>query len=106
MSYEGMLNQTITVANTNNHDRYGRQTFGSSTNIKCRFEKKNQTRLLPNGETQVIHGIIFAQPTITINTDDKITFGSDTYKVVNKETVVVGNGSSHHLELEVVKWPQ
>ena len=106
MSFTGLLQQTATVQNKSALDRYGRQIFGSSSTINCRFEKSNKTILLSNGETATIDGIIFVNNDTTVNTDDKITFGSDTYKVVNKNTVVLGNGRTHHIELEVVKWQQ
>lgn len=106
MSFNGFLNQDATVYNQSSLDRYGRENFGSGTSIKCRFERKKKAKLMPSGETQIIDGIVYCKPDITVNVDDKLTFDSNNYKVLNKESVVVGNGTTHHLELEVIKWQQ
>jgi plastocyanin len=104
MSFSSLLNQTISLYSKIGLDKYGRETEGSATNYKARFQQVTKTRILANGETTTIDGIVFLPPTITINQGDKITYNSVDYKVFSKKLAVDGRGNTHHLTVEVQKW--
>ena len=104
MSFAGLLNQTLTLNVVSGKDRYGRENYGSSSTVRCRFQKSNKVVLQSNGETQAIDAIIFVNPDTSVNVDDKVVYSSEAYKVINKNSVVGAGGDVHHLELEVIKW--
>jgi hypothetical protein len=104
MSFLGLLNQTANIYTTGSYDAYGREVVGSATAVKCRFQKQSIRRLLPNGDMITIEGICYVPADTTIVTNDRITFGSDNYKVFGKYEAVDGTGDTHHLKLELIKW--
>lgn len=106
MSFVSLLNQQVTIYNKSSYDAYGREQFGSGTTVNCRVEVANKVKLLPNGETATIDAMAFTPPTTAVSIDDKITYDSNNYKVLNKEVVVGADGNTHHYELELAKWNQ
>lgn len=104
MSFKAMLRQSITIYGRPGHTADGRETVGSSTTLRARFEHKTENRLLPNGEAVRVDGMVFVPASTTVSVDDKITFDSVDYKVVFKHSAVTGRGKIHHIELEVQKW--
>jgi hypothetical protein len=104
MSFNGLLNQTITLYNSSSVDDYGRETFGSATSVKGRVEIVNKSLLLPNGDVKQIDAIAFVKPSVTIDNDDKVTYNSVNYKVVGKSIQVGRNGSTHHYQIELSRW--
>ena len=103
MSYTGLLAQTVTIKGRSGHDSYGRENVGAGVNYSARFQQVSKDILLPNGEMLHIDGIVFLISTATVSTDDRLTFGGIDYKVVSKE-IVIGQSSTHHIELKVQKW--
>ena len=104
MSFQSLLNQSITISNKSGYDRYGKETTTGNTVVSARVEVKNQVKLLGNGETYVVNAIAFLPSTTTVNIDDKISYNGVDYKVLNKELVKQANGTTHHLELELRLW--
>jgi hypothetical protein len=104
MSFLGLLNQTITLYNKTGYDAYGREAVGSGTEVDCRFQKTTKRKLLENGSLALIVAECWLPPDTTINTDDRVVFGSDSYKVFAKYEAVQGTGATHHIKLELIKW--
>lgn len=104
MSLLGLLNQTITIASKSSYNNEGREVVGAGTSVKCRFQQTTKRRLLPNGSLQTIDGIVYVPGDTSVNTDDKVTFNSVTYKVFSKYAAVDGSGNTDHYKLELIKW--
>jgi len=107
MSLKGLLNQTITLYNKSALDKFGRETYAASSSVKCRFQRKTITRLVPTGstaETKVIEAIVYLPSNTTINIGDKLTYGSVDYKVFGRYDAIDGAGATNHIRVEVTKW--
>ena len=104
MSLSGLLNQTATLYNKSSYSADGRENLGSGSSIRVRLQPKAKRVLMPDGSVLTIDAIAFAKASETINTDDKITYNSITYKVVDAYPVPGMNGQTHHQELRLQKW--
>lgn len=100
----GLLNQTLTLYTRSARGGDGRPTFNAGTSIKARLQPKTKRKLMPNGDVLTIDGMAFVGSDVTINSDDKITFGGVTYRVLEVYPVPGANGSTHHKEVNLVKW--
>lgn len=104
MSFNGLLNQDLTIYNRSGRGGDGRPSFGSGTSIKARLQPKTKRKLMANGDVLTIDAIAFVKADQTINTDDKVTAGGVTYRVVDVYPVPGGNGATHHKEVNLAKW--
>lgn len=104
MSLASLFNQTITIYNKSSYDSEGNEVLGSGSSSKARVQEVAKRKLMPNGSVLLIDLIVYAKPTITVNTDDKVTYNSTNYKVISKNTAVDGQGNTNHYKLELVKW--
>lgn len=59
---------------------------------------------MANGDVLTIDAMAFIAADVTIASDDKITAGGVTYRVVEVYPVPGGNGATHHKEVNLVKW--
>ena len=100
----GFFNQTITVASKTGNNRYARATFGTGADNNARFQIYNKTKLLPNGQVVMIEAIVYCKGTLDLSINDKVTYGSDNYKVYGKREAIDGEGNINHLKLELIKW--
>lgn len=105
MSIKGLLNQTITLYNRGSYGADGEPSYSSGTSTDCRFEAKTKRILLPNGDVLTVDAFVIVGPSVSVNTDDKVTYGSTDYKVVDIFEAPGGEGDTHHQELRLVKWP-
>ena len=103
--YLGLLNQTVNIRRESAVDGYGKKTFDAGTAYKARVELKDRRRMLPGGEILVTNAKIFLPSTAVVDTDDLVTYDSVTYRVFSKNVAVGGAGQTHHITLEVTKWP-
>lgn len=104
MSLAGLLNQTIGVKSLSSTNEFGESTWGSATNYKGRFEKKNKRRLDAKGEVVETHGNIVLPKDATVTTEDQIVVGSVNYRPVFINEAVDGEGNLHHYFIEVQIW--
>lgn len=104
MSVGNLLNQTISIYNKSSYDEYGRLTVGSATSVKARFQPQTKRILAPNGDVLTISAIAYVPSDTTVNTDDKIVYDSNTYKVITKYPTPNGKGNTHFIKLELIKW--
>ena len=101
---KNLLNQSITIYSKSGLDKFGRESFGSGSSAKARFQAKTVTRLLPNQETVTIEGFMWVLPSVTIARGDKVVFGGNSYKVFARYEGIDGAGNTHHIKLELTKW--
>jgi hypothetical protein len=104
MSLAGLMNQTITLYNQASYDAYGRETVGSGTSVKSRFQKTTKRKLEATGNLITIDAVAYVPADTSVNTDDRVTYGTDKYKVYGKYEAVDGAGNTHHIKLELLKW--
>jgi hypothetical protein len=104
MSLQGLLNQDITLYLKSSYDAYGRETLGSGTDYRCRFQAVKKNKLLPNGEVATIDAIVYMAGTVDVDVNDKVTYSGVNYKVLGKNTQIDGQGNTNHLKLELVKF--
>lgn len=99
-----LLNQNMTVYNKTTNNRYGRENHGAGTTAKCRFQEKDITKLMPNGDSITLSGLIFAEPDLTISNNDRVTYNSVDYRVHAVAKSAGFTGAIDHLEIEVSLW--
>lgn len=107
MSLTGLMNQTITLYAKTGLDKYGRESYSTSSTVKCRFQRKSSTRMVPTGataEVKVIEAIVYLPADTTINIGDKVTYESVNYKVFGRYDAVDGSGGTNHIKVELTKW--
>lgn len=107
MSLAGLLNQTITIYTKSGYNAYGRESVSDVGNqIKARFQPKTKRVLEANGQVLKIDAICFVAATVSVNSDDKVAYGSEKYKVLAVYPVPGANGETHHKELQLIKWQE
>lgn len=104
MTIAGLMNQSVTLYNRSGRGGDGRPTFGSGNTISARLQPKTKRKLMANGDVLTIDAMAFIAADVTIASDDKITAGGVTYRVVEVYPVPGGNGATHHKEVNLVKW--
>ena len=104
MSLNSLFNQTITIYNKSSYNSEGREVLGSGSTSKARVQEVSKRKLTPDGSVIIIDLIVYAKSSVTVNTDDKITYNSVNYKVIGKTTATDGQGNTNHYKLELVKW--
>lgn len=105
MSFNALLRQTISVKNRDGaRDLHGKQALGSSTDYKARFERTYKTIVTAEREREPIHGIVFVPKNVDISIGAQLIYGSEEFRVLEREDVVGRNGRVHHYELLVQLW--
>lgn len=104
MNPTALFNQSASLYTKSGYDGEGRETVGSATDLICRAQETTKRRLMPNGSLVEIALILYVPATTVVNTDDKITYNSNDYKVFSKYSAVDGTGAVNHLKLECTKW--
>ena len=104
MSIKSLLNQSATLYVRSGYDADGETSFGSGSTIKGRFEPMTKRILLPNGQTLTIDAIAIVKASESLNTNDRVTYDSQEYKIVDIFKVPDDLGNTHHQELRLVKW--
>lgn len=105
MSFNALLRQTISVKNRDGaRDLHGKRALGDSTEYRARFERTYKTIVTPEREREPIHGIVFVPKDAEINIGAQVTYGSEEFRVLERQDVVGRNGRTHHYELLVQLW--
>lgn len=104
MNVDHLLKQTCTIYTAGAQDRFGKNAHGSGVAAGCRFQKTSRIIQKPNGEKAPIDGIIWLARTTIIAINDKITFGSQDYRVMTISPIVDGRGVTRHFELMLSNW--
>lgn len=104
MSLLGLLNQTIVVYPKSSYSAQGREVVGGGTNVLARVQAKHRNIMTALGAILTIEAVVYVAPSASINTEDKVTFSGQTYKVYSKYPVVDGQGETNHYKLELIRW--
>ena len=105
MSLTGLLNQMVTLTSKASYGNDGRPTFGAPASIFARIEPEAKRALLPDGTVMRTDAFMMVASDTTIVTDDKITWDSVDYKVMEVFKVPGETGSVHHKEVKLMLWP-
>lgn len=104
MSFIGLLNQSLTIYNKSSYNEQGREVVGSGTTVYGRVQQTTKRKLEATGNLITIDAIAYVPSTTTVNTDDRIDFSGQKYKVYGKYSAIDGQGNTHHIKLELIKW--
>jgi hypothetical protein len=99
-----LLNQTLTLYTSQGKDKYGRQSYTTSSTVKGRFQKKTITRVLPNQQVVTVEATAYIPSNTNVSRGDRITYGSVDYEVFNINEAIGRTGNTHHIKLELTKW--
>lgn len=105
MSLSGLLNQSVSWYSRGSYGADGRPAYSTATTIRARLEARAKRVLLPNGTVVNIDALLIVAPSHTITSDDKISFDSVDYRVLDIFKVPGGDGTVHHQEIKLAKWP-
>lgn len=105
MSIDSLLNQTITHYAHSSYGKNGRESFSTGSSIRARLQPKTKRILGPDGTVLTINAIAFISKNNTVNTNDKITYGTTVYKVADVYPVPDDMGETDHIELRLILWP-
>lgn len=106
MSFAGLLRQEVTIYPKTGYGADGRSTAGTGVTVKARIQETTKRKLLPTGTLITIDAIVYVPASTTVATDDKLVYGSNSYKVFGKYSAIGGAGQTHHIKLELIKWQQ
>lgn len=104
MSFNALLNQTVTISRRTGSDVHTKETYSAGVDARARFERKASVIVTQEREREPIDGIVFIKPNVDVEVGDRLAYNSTNYKVMAVEDVVLGNGTVHHKELKVQVW--
>lgn len=104
MSILGLFNQSIVIYPKTGYDKFGKPTASTSATVSARVQRTTKQRLLPNNSLVVILAIAYVPATTVVNVDDRVTYLGNDYKVFALSEATQGNGTVHHIKLELSKW--
>lgn len=100
MSINRLLNQTCSIATYSATNKFGEESYGAGTSVKCRFQEENKIIKGPDGEDIGTDALVFLPSTATVGFGDRITFDSVNYQVVHVSKPV-GRSSVNHYEVRL-----
>lgn len=99
-----LLNQLVVLYPKSGYNREGRETADTGTNVYARFQETTRRRLLPDGSMVTIRAVAYFPADTTINTDDTVVYGGNTFKVFAKYATPGRDGSTNHIKVELLQW--
>jgi hypothetical protein len=105
MSFAGLLNQTVILATKATYGHDGRPTFGAGADVQARLEPMQKRYLTAEGTILTLDAVMMIGASVAINADDKVTYNSINYKVVDVFAVPGQDGATHHKEVNLMLWP-
>lgn len=103
MSYNRLLNQTITRYAKTGYSADGRRTTSLGVDESARVEIKQKRRMLPNGSMITVDGVAFLKSTSSMTDDDRFVYDGIEYRVFSISKIPGANGNTDHIEIEFVK---
>lgn len=104
MSITNLFNQSIVIYTKSGYDKFGKPTASTSTTVSARVQRTTRQRLLPNNSLVTILAIAYVPALTVVNLDDRVTYDGADYKVFAKYNATQGDGTTHHIKLELSKW--
>lgn len=104
MSYNSLLNQTVTIYPKTGYTAYGRERLDTSFTVLARLNNKSIIKLTPKGSTVTVDAIMHLPVGTAIANDDQVEFGSVRYKVLEVNPGIDGRGNTRILKVQLVKW--
>lgn len=105
MSFTSLLRQTIIISNpSGTPDLHAKDSFGSPTTVKCRFERVYKTIVTATREREPIHGMAIIAPGFVPEEGGKVEFGTDVYRIMTRSDAPGKAGRIHHYELQLQLW--
>lgn len=105
MSVNTLSNQTVTIENpTGTRDKHGQAAFGAGTSAAVRFERTYKTIKTEEREREPIHALMGCPPAVTIAKGARVTYQTDTYRVMQVAEAIDGSGDVHHREAMLQLW--
>jgi hypothetical protein len=105
MSFAGLLNQSLEIANKNNTpDLHGRDSFGSESTVNCRFERVYKTIVTAEREREPIHAQAMIGTGFVPTRGARVQYGGTTYRCIEIAEAPGRNGQVHHYELMLQEW--
>lgn len=98
MSFDSLLNQSVSIQNTTSKNAFNEETLGSSTVELARVEPSNQMLFDDTGEEITADAVFFLQPDTTAQMASVITHDSTTYRIFRIKSIPGMNGIIHHVE--------
>jgi hypothetical protein len=96
-----LLNQTATRYPKGGFDLYGKPTVAAGVDFSVRAEPASERLVNQQGSEYMIDTRLFIEPDQAMELEDKITIGSDIYKVEKVEVMYAGDGTISHKEVLV-----
>lgn len=105
MSLRGLLRQSVIIKNpTGTSDRHGKDTLGSATTVRARFERKYKIIYSADKEKTPIHGICIVNPDTDVEIGAQLEFDGQKYRVLERNDATGRKGDVHHYELMCQYW--
>lgn len=104
MNVDHLLKQTCTISTAGAQDRFGKNAHSAPVSYACRFQKTNRIMQMPNGEKTPVDGIVWLASADAVLINDKLTFGTESFRIMMISPIVDGVGVTRHYELAVTKW--
>lgn len=104
MSIQNLLRQSATIYPKAGYNKFGRDQSGAGVVTPCRFQNTTKTKILPNQQVVLLVGIFYFLGTVAINTEDRIVYGTTSYKAFSVNGAVDGRGVQRLTKVEVTAW--
>lgn len=103
MSFEDLLNQTVTLYAPGGTNKYGRKTDGVGTNHPARVDLRTRTRHDQNGNLVTMAGQISLLPGTDVFQGQRVDYLGQQYEITHHYPVPGGDGVTHHIEADIVE---
>lgn len=104
-AFKAFMDATISIKPSTGFDAWGKPTYGTPFNLKCRIEPKIELVPGKDGNEQLSTGFIIADHNAQIDPDSLITLPAgyvpQEVSIINVFPVTGPNGTFHHLEIRI-----
>lgn len=104
MSIQNLLQQQATIYPKSGYNKYGRDQSGAGTTYYCRFQNTTKTILMPDQQVVLLVGVFYFNGSVSINTEDRITYQGVSYKAFSVNGGIDGRGTQRLIKVQVTKW--
>lgn len=90
------LNQTCTLYQRTGYNEVGQPQYSVGETVPCRIAFEEEVIRLTDGQELKIQGVIYLEPTQTVNIDDVVASGGDEYTIKEIASKVDIDGNVNH----------